>query len=315
VEEAIAKGCNLIISHHPILFKGLKRLNGSNYVERTLILAIQNNIALYALHTNLDNIHTGVNQKIADRIGLIHTRILQPKIQQLMKLTFFAPRDQAGEVRDALFAEGAGIIGNYSGCSFNSEGLGTFVPEQGSNPTIGKIGTIHEEPETRVEMMFPGYLQKKVLNALFSAHPYEEVAYYLHELSNPNQYIGSGMIGELKDEMPFMAFLQHLKDSMKVQFIRHTGMVKENIRRVALCGGSGSFLLASARKAGADIFITGDFKYHDFFNAENDLVIADIGHYESEQFTIDLIADKVRRKFTTFATHLTEVNTNPIHFF
>lgn len=314
VKEAITKGCNMIVSHHPILFKGFKRFNASNYVERTVAMAIKNDIALYAIHTNLDNVHDGVNKKICDLIGLENTQILAPKGQNLEKLVFFVPTQQAEEVRDALFNAGAGTIGNYSGCSFNVSGNGTYTPRAGANPTIGEVGKPHSEEETRIEIMIPVYLRTKVLETLKKVHPYEEVAYFVHPIENKNQYTGSGMIGFLPEAKEPLEFFKLLKNQMELEVIKCTSFGLGMIKKVAVCGGSGSFLLKDAMRQNADVFITGDFKYHEFFDAENKIIIADIGHYESERFTIDLIAEKIRKKFSTFATHLTEVNTNPIHY-
>jgi dinuclear metal center YbgI/SA1388 family protein len=315
IAEAIDKGCNLVISHHPILFKGLKRLTGRTYVERTVMKAVSEGVALYAIHTNLDAVSTGVNHKIADLLSLSEQTILRPKRGALSKLTVFVPRDDASSLREGLFAAGAGVIGNYSGCSFNLDGHGTFHPEEGAKPTIGAIGETQHEEETRVEIMFPTYRTTKVLGAMREHHPYEEVAYYLHQLENENQYVGSGMVANLSEAMRADEFLSYLKERLDLRVVRHTAVSSESIRRVAVSGGSGSFLLSDAIRAGADAFVTADFKYHEFFDAEGKIMIADIGHYESERFTIDLIADYLREKFTTFAIRLTEVNTNPIHYY
>jgi len=315
VDEAIEKGCNMVISHHPIIFKGLKSLTGKNYVERTLLKAIKNDIALYAIHTNLDSVLTGVNGKIADRLGLKNRTILNPKEESLNKVTVFVPKADSEQVRKAMFDAGGGAIGNYSDCSFILEGKGTFRPQDGAKPAIGSIGKTQIEEESRVEIMFPSYLSSQILAAMEKSHPYEEVAYYLHSLENANQYVGSGMIGELPEEMQGPDFLSFLKEALQLKVIRHTQILAGKVSKVAICGGSGSFLLADAKRAGADVFVTGDFKYHEFFDAEEALMIADIGHYESERFTIDLIADYLRKNFTTFAVRLTEENTNPIHYF
>ncbi len=314
IDEAIAKGCNLVVSHHPLIFSGLKRLVGENYVQRTAAKAIKHDIAVYAIHTNLDNVPEGVNGMFARRIGLKDTRILAPKRNVLMKLVFFVPHEHAEAVRGEIFKVGAGVIGNYSGCSFNLEGTGTFTPEEGANPTIGHVAKPHEEPETRVEIMFPAQLTDAVMRALRTAHPYEEVAYYLHALENENQTVGSGMVGELPEPMGFVDFLHHLKKTMELQAIRYTPARKEKVSRVALCGGSGSFLFQAAKAAGADVFVTGDYKYHDFFDTDGSPAIIDIGHHESERFTSELLVEILRGKFSNFATHLTEVNTNPIHY-
>ena len=312
VQEAIAKDCNMVISHHPLLFKGLKKLTGSNYVERTVELAIKNDIALYAIHTNLDNVNTGVNKRICDKIGLKNTRILAPKSGRLQKLEFFVPENDAEKVRGAIFKAGAGKIGNYEDCSFNSNGVGTFTPTENANPTIGQSGKPQKEDEVRVEVLIPDYLSRAILMAMKKAHPYEEVAYFLHKLENVHQNIGSGMIGTLPEAMDARAFLKNLKEKMGLQVIKCTSIVSKKVETIAVCGGSGSFLLNDAKRQAADVFITSDFKYHEFFEAENTLIIADIGHYESERFTIELIAEKLSENFRTFATHLTEVNTNPI---
>ncbi|MCK5103904.1 MAG: Nif3-like dinuclear metal center hexameric protein [Cyclobacteriaceae bacterium] len=314
VDEAIQKKCNLIIAHHPILFRGLKKLTGSNYIERTVIKAIKNDIAIYAIHTNLDNISKGVNKKIADKLGLSDTKILRPKSDTLTKLTTFIPKENTENVMSKLHEAGAGMIGNYKSCSFRIEGTGTFLPVENANPTIGELGQLEKVNENRIELIFPTYIKTKILNTLFKAHPYEEVAYYLHDLANNNNEVGSGMIGELPKSIKSSEFLDHIKSNLSVKVIRHTSFVKEFIKKVALCGGSGSFLLRDAIAQGADIFISGDFKYHEFFDADNRIIIADVGHYESEQFTKELIYENINEKFANIALHFTEVNTNPIFY-
>jgi dinuclear metal center YbgI/SA1388 family protein len=316
VDEAIHKGCNLIVSHHPIVFKGLKKLTGANYVERTVIKAIQNGIALYAIHTNLDSVLDGVNGRLASKIGLQQLRILQPKQDALSVLTFFVPNEHAVAVRQALFDAGAGQIGNYSGCSFSLEGNGTFTPVGGANPFTGKLGQAEQASETRIELMFPRYLDRQMLDVLRAAHPYEEMAYYLHHIVNVNTYVGHGMCGELPEPLAPLDFLALLKAKLGLNTVRYTTFgAQKRISRVAICGGSGSFLLPDAKAVGADAFVTGDFKYHEFFDAEGQILIADIGHYESERFTIDLLTEYISKKFSTFATHLTEVNTNPVLYY
>lgn len=314
IEDAIHKNCNLIVSHHPIVFRGLKRLTGSSYVERTVIKAIRNGIALYAVHTNLDNVLTGVNERIAARLGLENCKILAPKNGHLRKLVVFAPRDHAEKVRTALFGAGAGAIGKYDQCSYNIQGEGTFRGLEGSDGYLGEIGKRHTESETRIEVIYPRHLEKGILRAMMDAHPYEEVAHDIYSLTNTDQTIGSGMIGELEKAMPGEAFLRLLKDRMKTDCIRHTALLAKPIKKVALCGGSGSFLLKNAKQLDADIFITGDFKYHEFFDADGDIVIADIGHYESEQFTVDLLVEFLSRSFAELKITPTVVKTNPIHY-
>jgi dinuclear metal center YbgI/SA1388 family protein len=314
VDEAISLGANLIVAHHPIVFKGLKRLNGSNYVERTIIKAIKHDIAIYAIHTNLDNVHTGVNRKICERLGLRNCRILDPRKDVLSKLVTFIPEGHVDNVMTALFGAGAGQIGNYKNCSFRLEGTGTFRPESGANPFIGQTGSTELVKETRVEVIFPSHLSAQVLAALRKSHPYEEVAYYLQNLANENQEVGAGMIGDLAEPMEPLAFLESLKNTMQLSLIRHTSLTERPIKKVAVCGGSGSFLLPKAIQAGADVFITADFKYHEFFDAENRLIIADIGHYESEAFTKELLKDVLIEKFPTFAINFSKIVTNPISY-
>ncbi|HYV92967.1 MAG TPA: Nif3-like dinuclear metal center hexameric protein [Chitinophagales bacterium] len=324
IEEAIQTKCNLVIAHHPIIFSGLKKITGSNYVERVIIRAIKNDIAIYAAHTNLDNVHYGVNKKICERLQLRNTRILSPLKGKLMKLFTFAPNEHALKVREALFAAGAGMIGNYDECSFNSEGYGTFRGNDETNPFVGAKGIQHREEETKIEVIFPGWLQSKIVSALKESHPYEEVAYDVIALSNDWANTGAGMIGELEHPMVANDFLSFLKEKMNTQTIRYTkftarpdksGTHDSRLTTIAVCGGAGSFLLKDAINAKADAFVTGDFKYHQFFDAENKIMICDIGHYESEQFTPGIFAEVLRRKFPTFATRFTSINTNPIKYY
>lgn len=315
IEEAVAQGCNLVVAHHPIVFKGLKKLNGANYVERTVISAIRQNVAIYATHTNLDHVHRGVNREISERLGLTNLKILAPKQELLSKLAFFVPVENTQQVLDALFARGAGTIGNYDQCSFRTEGMGTFLPARGAAPVIGLRGKLEEVREHRVEVMFPSHLESQIVSALKAVHPYEEVAYYLQSLRNENQEVGAGMVGELPEAMDTMAFLAHLKTSMQTGVIRHTVPVGSQIKKVAVCGGAGSFLLSNAIRSGADVFITGDYKYHEFFDADGRIMICDIGHYESEVFTKELLYKYLSGIFSNFALCLSEVVTNPVRYY
>jgi len=315
VDDAIAKGCNLIISHHPIVFSGLKTLTGKNYIERTVIKAIKNNIALYAIHTNLDNIVGGVSSKIADQLGLQDQAVLRPKKGLLKKLTVLVPKAQLEDVRIALFKAGAGALGQYDECSYNTAGYGTFRPLPGSKPFIGEQDKQQRVEETKIEVVFQNHLERKILVAMFAAHPYEEVSYQITALENPNQYVGSGAIGNLKQPMEAAEFFQYLKENLKLKVIRHTKTLDKPISRVAVCGGAGGFLLTDAKRSGADIFITADYKYHEFFDAEGTIIIADIGHFESEQFTQSLLLDIITKKFANFAVLLTEIDTNPIKYY
>lgn len=314
IKEAIDKGCGMVIGHHPIVFSGLKQFNGKNYVERTVIKAIKNDVAIYAIHTNLDNVTEGVNAEIARRIGVENPRILAPKKELLCKLVVFVPIDQAETVRDAIFSAGGGKVGAYDECSFNVQGEGTFSAGDGTDPFVGKKGERHTEAEIRVEVILPRLIQNKVVRAMVEAHPYEEVAYDVYPLMNEYKEIGAGMVGDLPEEIETLDFLKGIKEKLGTDCIRHTKVLKNTVKRVAFCGGAGSFLLGAAKAAGADVFITGDYKYHQFFDAEEDLVIADVGHYESEQFTKDLIKELLMQKFHKFAVLLSEVNTNPINY-
>jgi len=314
IDEAIRNGDNLIIAHHPLIFKGLKSLTGKHWVERCVIKALKHDIALYAIHTNLDNVHLGVNKKIAEKLSLKNIRILSPKSEILSKLVTFVPHENAQQVLDALYNAGAGQIGQYDHCSFQTEGTGTFRPGEGSSPHIGTHHVDETVNEKRIELIFPSHLNHRIVSALHNSHPYEEVAYYLSTLSNTNQEVGSGIVGDLTSPMDTSEFLRHLKQTMRTDCVRHTPICKEKVSKVALCGGAGSFLLTKAIGAGADVFVTGDFKYHDFFEADNRIVVADIGHFESEQFTKDLLYDIISEKFTNIALRLSEVQTNPINY-
>jgi dinuclear metal center YbgI/SA1388 family protein len=315
VQEAIEKKINLVIAHHPIVFKGLKKINGKNYVEQTIIKAIKNDIAIYAIHTNLDNVSQGVNSMIARQLGLVNTKTLSPLPGIIRKLQVFVPLQYAGQVREAIFTAGAGHIGNYSECSFNTAGTGTFKAGEGTNPFMGEIGKREQAEEIRVETIFPAWLEQGILTAMKAAHPYEEVAYDILPLANLHTSIGAGIAGELPAAVDEPDFLRQVQKAFRVPVVKHTILTSRKVRKVAVCGGAGSFLISRAIAAGADFYITADVKYHEFFDADGRLVIADVGHYESEQFTIDLLAGFLREKFPTFAALKTGVNTNPVHYF
>ena len=314
VDEAIERNCNLIVSFHPIIFSGLKKINGINYVERVVLKAIKNDIAIYAMHTALDNSIKGVNAKICDVLGLKNQRILIPQKNTIKKLTTYAPQESADKVRTALFKAGAGNIGNYDYCSYNTEGFGTYRGNENSNPVIGEKGKFQAEKETFISVIFEKHLEKKILAALFEMHPYEEVAYDIVPLDNTNQEIGMGMVGELEEEKSETDFLNFLKETMNAKGIRHSVLLNKPIKKVAVLGGSGSFAIENAINAKADIYVTADIKYHEFYKAENKLIIADIGHYESEQFTKNLLVEILTKKFPNFAIILSKKNTNPIYY-
>jgi dinuclear metal center YbgI/SA1388 family protein len=314
IDEAIAKKCNLVISHHPLIFSGLKKLTGTNYIERCITKAIQKNIAIYSAHTNADAAWNGVNRIIADKLGLKNCKILSPVKNELRKLVTFVPESHAVKLSETLFAAGAGNIGNYDNCSFNTSGNGTFRGDMTTNPYVGEAGKLHIEPEIRIETIFPKHLQNKIIAALYSAHPYEEPAFDIYQLENSFDRIGMGMTGNLEKPLDELEFLQLIKETFHSGCIRYTQLLGKKIKKVAVCGGSGSSMLKDAIKSGADIFITADFKYHQFFDSEKKLVIADIGHYESEQFTKELFYNLLMKNFPTFAVHFSNVNTNPINY-
>ena len=315
IAEAIRRKCNMIVAHHPIIFRGLKKLNGQNYVERSVIAAIKNDVAVYAIHTNLDNVINGVNYKIAQKLNLQNIQVLSPKEGTLKKLVTFCPLANAEEVRNALFKAGAGTISNYSECSYNVDGYGTFKAAEGSDPYVGEIGKRHTENETRIEVIFPSYLQQQVLASLKLSHPYEEVAFDIYPLTNTRNDIGSGLIGEIQEPASENDLLLQLKKAFGLSVIRHTRFLHKKITKIAVCGGAGSFLISAAKAAGAGVYITSDIKYHEFFDADNTILLADIGHYESEQFTIDLLTEILQQKFPNFAVLKTEINTNPVNYF
>lgn len=314
VEEAIQKKANLIISHHPVVFKGLKKFNGATDVERSVIKAIQNKIAIYAAHTNIDSVRGGVNERICEMLDLKNRRILAPVENDIYKLVSFVPMAQAPKLREALFHAGAGRMGNYNSCSFNIQGQGSFKAEENANPYVGEKGKIHYENEVRIETIFPKHLTKKLVNVLRDVHPYEEPAYDIYALQQENKYAGLGMLGELETEENSIEVLQKIKKTFNCKCVKHSPIVKSKIKKIAVCGGSGSTLIKNAIVAKADLFITGDVKYHEFFSAENQLIIADIGHYESEQFTQNIFYEIVLKKIPKFAVHFSEINTNPINY-
>jgi dinuclear metal center YbgI/SA1388 family protein len=315
LEEAEKLGAGLIISHHPVIFGGLKKLTGASYPERIIMEAIRKGISIYSAHTNLDAVHQGVNYRIASKLELVNVKILSPAKGHLHKLVFFVPVENAPAVREAIFTAGAGQIGEYDMCSFNAPGEGTFRGSDSANPFVGEKGKLHSEPEIRVETIFPSERERRVLNALIKAHPYEEVAYDVYPLENEYDRAGMGVTGEFRKEVDETTFLDMLKDKFKVPVIRHSKFLNKPVKKIALCGGSGSFLLGRAIACGSDAFITGDIKYHPFFDADGRILLADIGHFESEQFTTEIFYDLLLKNFPTFAVHLTEVNTNPVNYY
>jgi dinuclear metal center YbgI/SA1388 family protein len=314
IEEAIAKNCNLVVCFHPILFTGLKKITGKNYVERVLIKAIKNDIAIYAVHTALDNHQDGVNRIFCNALALTNTKILIPKENHIRKLVTFTVPENVEKVRNALFEAGAGTIGNYKNCSFTSKGMGTYLGDESCNPVIGNRYELVEAEEIKIEVTFEKQLESKILKTLFENHIYEEVAYEITTLQNKHQNLGLGMIGELQKPMNETDFLHFVKEKMQADGIRHSSLLNKSIQKVAVLGGSGSYAIKNAIAAGADAFLTADLKYHQFYEAENKLLLADIGHFESERYTKNYIVDYLRKKILNFAIILSEENTNPVKY-
>jgi len=312
--EARSKGANLIISHHPIIFSGLKKLNGKNYVERCVLFAIKNDIALYAAHTNLDNVIGGTNYILAERLGLKNIKPLSPQKDTLIKLVVFVPTQNLEDVKEAIFNAGAGHIGKYDQCSFSAQGKGSFRALEGAKPFVGELNKQHQEDEIRLETILPAHLQFEVVQAMKNAHPYEEVAFDVFPLLKKSDNIGAGIIGTLENAENTVDFLNRLKQITSAKCVKHTEIVKEKVKKIALCGGSGAFLIGRAKSAAADVYISGDIKYHEFFDADNKMIIADIGHYESEQFTQELLFQIIKEKFPTFAVQISGLATNPIKY-
>lgn len=314
LDEAIASGCNLIISHHPLLFKGCKSITGKDYVERCVFKAIKNDLAIYSAHTNLDNAQGGVNFKIAEKIGLKNIRILEEKENSLLKLVTFVPFAQAENVRKRLFTAGCGNIGNYDSCSFNVKGEGTFQAKEGASPFCGTIGNVHHEGEVRIETILPVFKKSEVERALIEAHPYEEPAYDFYLLQNVWKQSGAGIVGELDSPETELEFLKRIKKIFEVGCLKHNKLLGREIQTVAICGGSGAFLLGNAIASKADVFITGEMKYHDYFGHDSDILIAEIGHYESEQYTKEIFYSIIRDLFPNFTVLISKINTNPIKY-
>lgn len=314
VDEAIALGYNLIIAHHPLIFKPIKSINGRNETDRCIIKAIKHDIAIYAAHTNLDNAPQGVNAMICEKLGLSRTKILDPAGEMLRKIAVFVPLEHAEKVRNAMFEAGAGRLGDYNSCSFNTPGQGTFKAGNSANPFVGSIGELHTENELRVEAICEKQDLSRIIHAMVQSHPYEEVAYDVYPLVNKNPYVGSGMTGEMGEPMDEMEFLHLVKRTFGPGCLKHSPLTGKKICKVAVCGGSGNFLISNALAAGADAFITGEIKYHDYFMAEGKILLIEAGHYETEQFTKDLLYQVIKENFTTFATRISSITTNPVNY-
>lgn len=314
IEEAIEKKCNLVVCFHPILFSGIKKITGKNYVERSILKAIKNDIAIYAVHTALDNHQEGVNKIFCNALGLINTKILVPKQHFIQKLVTYTVSENADKIRNAMLAAGAGTIGNYENCSFNSEGFSTYQGNEFSNPSVGNKGELTKTNEIKIEVVFEKHLESKILKALFSNHVYEEVAYEIYTLQNSHQQIGLGMTGELAVEMKESEFLKMVKEKMDCGGIRHSEFTGKSIKKVAVLGGSGSYAIKNAIASEADVYLTADLKYHNFYEAESRILLADIGHFESERYTKNYIVDYLTKKIPNFAIVLSQINTNPVKY-
>lgn len=314
IEEAISHKCNLIVCFHPILFAPIKKLTGKNYVERAILKAIKNDIAIYAIHTALDNHKNGVNKIFCDALGLTNTKILIPKEKFIKKLEVYTVPENEVQLRNALFAAGAGRIGNYDNCSFSLTGTGTYQGDENSNPKIGKRGEFKMADEVKISVTFESHLEDPILQAMHDNHIYEEIAYELYELLNAHQNIGLGMIGELETPLSESDFFQHVQKTMNAQGIRHSAFLNKEIKTVAVLGGSGAFAIKNAIQQGADVFLTADLKYHDYYQTEKKMIVADIGHYESESYTKKYISDFLIKKLPNFAVVSSNVNTNPIKY-
>jgi len=314
ITEAINTKCELIIAHHPVIFKGIKKLTNSNLTEKLVVMAIKSNIAIYAIHTNLDNVMGGVNSILAKKLGIKNTRILLPKTNGYNKIITFCPSSHVPDIKNALFASGAGNIGNYSNCSYTSSGVGTFMPLADSNPFVGELNKLQQEEEERIEVIIPSYKLNKAISAMLNAHPYEEPAYDIYNLNNTNKMVGSGLIGEIDNEISVTEYLRSVKQKLGTSYLKHNKLINKPVKRVAICGGSGSFLINAAAKNKADIFITGDIKYHEYFEHTENMTIVDAGHYETEHPVKELIYSLLKKKFPNFAVQISQESANPISF-
>ncbi len=311
VDEAILTKCNLIVSHHPLIFKGLKRLNGSNATERTLLKAIRHNIGIIACHTNLDNTIDGVSIQLAHRLGIQYPKVLLPMSGQLGQMAIFVPNGSVEAVLAAAFEAGAGHVGLYDQCAFRVNGVGSYRPLAGSNPVDGQINQFSIGPETKVEFIYPNYLQYAILRSVKSVHPYEEVAYNAFSMTNKWEQVGAGAIGLLPEPMALVDFLDHVKSQLGITHLKYTDLDRQ-VQRIAVGGGTCSFLIDPSKRAGADVLVTADIKYHEWFEADGQIAIVDIGHYESEIHTIEQLASLLSEKFPNIAVRLTTVITNPV---
>ena len=315
IEEAVEKKFNLIICFHPIIFSGLKKLTGKTYVERVVTKTIKNDIAVYAIHTALDNHKEGVSYSLAVALGLKNIQILMPQKNTLKQLITYVPKENSATLLEALYQSGAGALGNYDQCSFITEGTGSFRGNENSKPHLGKKLIREEVREVQLSLVFQKHLEGKIIQTLFENHPYEEIAYQVHPLDNTNQGIGIGSIGIFGEEITEQDFLKLVVEKLETSFIRHSALSKRKIKKVAILGGSGSFVIPTAKQKKVDALVTADLKYHDFFQAEGHILLVDGGHYETERFTKKLIYNHLIEKLPNFAIALSKSITNPVNYF
>lgn len=302
IDEAISKNCNLVISHHPLILKrGITKIVPSDRVGAMICKALANNMVLYSMHTNIDSGEGGGNDVFAEKLGLSDVKVMAPVKGLYRKLVVNVPAEHSEKLKEALFKIGCGQQGNYQKCSYSTLGKGQFEPNGEAKPFIGTQNNLEKVEEERIEMIYPAYLQHAVIQAIYENHPYEEPAFDLFSLENTERKVGLGRIGELPEEMDCKEFFSYLKEKLNLEHLRYCGDEGKKIRRVAVCGGGGAGFIDTAIALNADAYVSGDFKYHDFFKSHSGTVLVDIGHYEGECFIKNIIFNLLKEKFTTFA--------------
>ena len=313
VDEAIERGFNMIISHHPLLFRGLKKIVGRTYQERVVAKAIKHDITIYCAHTNMDSARGGVNFKMAEKLGLKNVSVLDPQQGTLLKVVVFVPMSHVTQVETAMCDAGAGHLGDYDNCSYKLEGIGQYRPLEGAHPVAGEVAELHSEPETRIEVLVNKALCGRVVAAMLKAHPYEEPAFDIIALENEDSYSGLGVIGDIEPQ-DAKAFLERVKTAFEVVTLRYSGDLDRRVSRIAMCGGAGAEFIGKALALGADVYITGDMKYHEFQGNEDRIIIADIGHYESEHYTKEIFYDVIQKKNPNFAVDFAKSEKNQVKY-
>ncbi len=313
VEEAVEKKVNLIVSHHPIIFKGLKRIVEEDPKGRLLYKLIRNGIGVYSAHTNMDFTHGGINDTLANLLGLSNIRNLKKhKEDRFFKIVVFVPEQNTDTVREAMCSAGAGWVGDYSDCTFMVKGTGTFKPLEGTNPYIGSKGNLEKVEEYRLETIVPQKKLKKVVNAMIEAHPYEEVAYDVYPMELSLKEYGFGKVGSLVETQKLDKFISTVKEKLNVKSVRVIGSVKKEIRNVAVfCGSFDTDVINSMN--GVDVLVTGDMKYHDALDAaEMGLCIIDAGHYSTERIMVPRLAWILSQRFASVDIETSILEENPI---